>query len=208
MPQRLKPEVRDRILVAAASVFAANGFRSAKLSDIAEQAGLATGSLYKYFRNKDALFDAVVTPELAARLLRLLRARVRALKEVPDLSWSDMGETDQARDLLAFWIEHRHVVLILLRGADGTRYAHVRGLMIRQMQRTSLRYIRQNTTGKALPPSMSFVLSKLFDRTLEMIADILAEYEDPGDIQTAIAHFWRYQLAGLAALLGSQEPAL
>ncbi len=206
MPQRLKPEVRDRILLAAASVFAAKGFRSAKLSDIAEQAGLATGSLYKYFENKDALFYAVVTPELAGRLLRLLRARVMALKGVPDRSWANMGQTDHARALLAFWTEHRHVVLILLRGADGTRYAHIRGLMVRQMQRASMGYVLQNASGQTLPPSLSFVLGKLFDRTLEMIADILAEYETPADIQAAIAHFWRYQLAGLAALLETGEP--
>ena len=44
MPQRLKEEVRSKIMTAAAQVFAEHGFEKAKLSQIASHAGMATGS--------------------------------------------------------------------------------------------------------------------------------------------------------------------
>lgn len=95
MPQRLKEEVRGRVLAAAAEVFAEKGFAAAKLADVAERAGTSPSNIYKYVEHKDALFQAIVTPALAARLLRLMRAR----------------------SFLQFLTDHRLVVLILLRGS-------------------------------------------------------------------------------------------
>ncbi len=43
----------DRILDAAIEVFAEKGFHNARISDIAKRAGVADGTIYLYFRNKD-----------------------------------------------------------------------------------------------------------------------------------------------------------
>lgn len=46
---------RDRILDAAERVFAQRGFFAAKVADIAREAGVADGTIYLYFKNKDDL---------------------------------------------------------------------------------------------------------------------------------------------------------
>lgn len=46
---------RDRILDAAEGVFAERGFYAAKVADIAKAAGVADGTIYLYFKNKDDL---------------------------------------------------------------------------------------------------------------------------------------------------------
>ncbi|NWG45217.1 MAG: TetR/AcrR family transcriptional regulator [Alphaproteobacteria bacterium] len=51
---------RDRILEAAEEAFSENGFAGAKLTDIAERAGLAVGTIYNRFTDKDGLFTAVL----------------------------------------------------------------------------------------------------------------------------------------------------
>lgn len=48
-------EKRQRIIDAAVEVFAAKGFFGAKVSEIAEAAGVADGTIYLYFRSKDDL---------------------------------------------------------------------------------------------------------------------------------------------------------
>lgn len=58
--QRLHDEKRDRILDAAASLFAARPFHKVLLQDVAVEAGVGKGSLYTYFENKDALYLAVL----------------------------------------------------------------------------------------------------------------------------------------------------
>lgn len=46
-------EKHERILKAAVKVFAKYGFHNSKISQIAEEAGVADGTIYLYFRNKD-----------------------------------------------------------------------------------------------------------------------------------------------------------
>jgi len=53
-----KGDKRERILDAAEHVFAAHGFFAAKVSEIAERAGVADGTIYLYFDNKE---DVLVT---------------------------------------------------------------------------------------------------------------------------------------------------
>ncbi len=43
------------ILEAAIKIFAQQGYHKAKISSIAKQAGIATGSVYLYFKNKEAI---------------------------------------------------------------------------------------------------------------------------------------------------------
>jgi TetR/AcrR family fatty acid metabolism transcriptional regulator len=51
--QKNKTEKYDKILNSAGSVFAEHGFYKATISQIAANAGVADGTLYLYFKNKD-----------------------------------------------------------------------------------------------------------------------------------------------------------
>jgi len=51
----LTQERRQQILTAAATVFAAKGFDRATIRDVARAAGIAEGSIYNYFRDKQDL---------------------------------------------------------------------------------------------------------------------------------------------------------
>src|SRR5262245_15377495 len=51
---------RQAILDAALTVFAEHGYEAARLDDMAARAGVAKGTLYLYFKDKEALFEALV----------------------------------------------------------------------------------------------------------------------------------------------------
>jgi AcrR family transcriptional regulator len=53
--QERSRETRERILAAAAQVFAEHGYSAGTTNRIAEAAGLSIGSLYQYFPNKDSI---------------------------------------------------------------------------------------------------------------------------------------------------------
>lgn len=57
---KLAPDVQTKILDAAANVFAEEGYHYASISNICRQANISNGALYKYFKNKETLFLAVV----------------------------------------------------------------------------------------------------------------------------------------------------
>lgn len=50
---------REAILRAAAHVFARSGYFNAKVSDVARKAGVADGTVYLYFKNKDDLLASI-----------------------------------------------------------------------------------------------------------------------------------------------------
>jgi len=50
---------REEILASARAVFARQGFRGTTIADIAEEAGIALGTIYLYFPSKDDVFAAL-----------------------------------------------------------------------------------------------------------------------------------------------------
>lgn len=55
-----KDETRSKLVAAGAEIFARRGVEGARISDIAKEAGVAMGTLYTHFGDKDALFDEVM----------------------------------------------------------------------------------------------------------------------------------------------------
>lgn len=51
---------RNAILAAALNEFCTRGFEAARLDDVAKQAGVAKGTIYLHFRDKEALFQEIV----------------------------------------------------------------------------------------------------------------------------------------------------
>lgn len=58
--QRVKVLFRDELLQAAEELFAEQGLQAAKLEDIANRAGVAVGTIYNYFADRNALLQAVM----------------------------------------------------------------------------------------------------------------------------------------------------
>jgi len=71
-----KSERRDAILAAALDEFSAQGFAATRLDDVARRAGVAKGTIYLYFRDKEALFQ-----ELVRSLLTPVVGSIEALRD-------------------------------------------------------------------------------------------------------------------------------
>jgi len=64
-PAAAQPGKREAILNAALEEFSARGFAAARLDDVARRAGVAKGTIYLYFRDKETLFQELVRAELS-----------------------------------------------------------------------------------------------------------------------------------------------
>ncbi len=62
--QILKPSVREDLIRVATEEFRTHGFEQASLRQIARQAGMSVGNVYRYYPNKMQLFEAVIEPAL------------------------------------------------------------------------------------------------------------------------------------------------
>jgi AcrR family transcriptional regulator len=87
---------RRQILDGASAVFTALGYDAASMGEIAKAAGVSKGTLYVYFKDKDELFEAIISkacifhaervfdfdvdnPDIAGELTRMGNAFVRLL---------------------------------------------------------------------------------------------------------------------------------
>lgn len=93
---------RERILRAAIRVFARKGFYSTRVSEIAKAAGVADGTIYLYFKNKDDVLVSIFQDRIS-KLLALLEEEVpkasgaeAKLRVVVDVQ---LGVLEGSRDL-------------------------------------------------------------------------------------------------------------
>lgn len=110
-------EKRARILDAAISVFAEKGFHAARISDIADRAGVADGTIYLYFKHKEDILLSIFEEKMEELLQELAsalegisdpRERIRAfarhhvyqLRKHPELAQVFQVELRQSRKFL------------------------------------------------------------------------------------------------------------
>lgn len=82
MARPLDPQKSTRIVDAARRVFGERGFHRTGVADIAGALGIGHGTVYRYFKNKLEVFDAVVEAALAGLLQSLVDERPDAAEDL------------------------------------------------------------------------------------------------------------------------------
>ncbi|MEO0682799.1 MAG: helix-turn-helix domain-containing protein, partial [Pseudomonadota bacterium] len=77
---------RDAVLEAAAELFADRGYDAVTMRQVAQAAGMLSGSLHHHFPSKDALFA-----EVQARALAALEAQVAGAAAAQSGPWARLG---------------------------------------------------------------------------------------------------------------------
>lgn len=82
--ERERERRRQAIMMAAKRVFSAKGYERCTMEDIAKEAELSPGTLYLYFKNKDALYAS-----LTLRVLQYMTVRLEHALEDGSSSYAD-----------------------------------------------------------------------------------------------------------------------
>jgi AcrR family transcriptional regulator len=101
---------REEILAAARTVFAARGFSGTTIADIAEEAGIALGTIYNYFASKDAVFSA-----LNQRFNEMIAG---ALSSVSDVRSVESAVRRRVDNVFSVCAENRDLVRLVVLNAD------------------------------------------------------------------------------------------
>jgi len=108
-------ERREAILAAALAEFSERGFTAARLDDVARRAGIAKGTIYLYFRDKESLFQDLIR----TRLLPL----VGTLEQLRDVKVPLHALADRLIDLFVrevFGTPRCDVIRLMM--AEGARF--------------------------------------------------------------------------------------
>ena len=119
---------RGELLEAAVRVFARKGFHQSRVGDIAEEAGVAHGLLYHYFRSKDEVLETIFREtwtQLVAETQRIEHAGVPLREQLRRF----------ARIYLGSWLVTPELVRVLVREVArspqvGNRVDEIGGLFL------------------------------------------------------------------------------
>ncbi len=99
-----KSATRERILQAATGLFATEGWHQTTTRGIAQAAGIATGTLFNYFPNKEGIAAALITEALASAAdeFRAASNPDNSLEaDLFSLIWSGLRKLREFREFLA-----------------------------------------------------------------------------------------------------------
>jgi AcrR family transcriptional regulator len=121
--EKLVTEKRRLILDAAVRVFARRGFTQCRVSDIADEAGVAYGLVYHYFRSKDEVLNTLFVERWNV-LLEVIR----------DLDRQDIAGRDKLYAITSFIVDsYRHdpdlmkvIIVEVTRAANSFGQTHLR----------------------------------------------------------------------------------
>lgn len=156
----------DEILAAAFEEFAAKGYAEARLEDVAQRAGIAKGTIYLHFKNKEVLFAAVLRGVIH-HAFEELEDFVRAfpgsaedlLRSVLSRQYTDIVKNPRARSMFRLLISEGHrfpqlaeVYLrdVIMPGITAMRVLVEKGVTSGEFRNTKIAEFPQVLVGPAL----------------------------------------------------------
>ncbi|WP_158948991.1 TetR/AcrR family transcriptional regulator [Pseudodesulfovibrio cashew] len=201
MVQILKDTVRTQILSAARERFAKVGFKKATMGDIASEAGVATGTIYKYFKNKNRLFGAIITDSLVDAYLRLTQNRIASFARKDGPLSPDNKTQVASGELLQFYVDNRLEIIIILSRAQGTKYESFAREYVQSMESQSIRQAQKQFPEMTLSPTFHFMVKNILEESVRFLVSALETFTEAESIMKALSAMTAYQLAGINALI-------
>lgn len=112
---------QERIIAAARRLFGENGFRGTTTAEIARSAGVAEGSIYRYFKDKKELFVACVEPVLQ-----------EVVRRETVVTGSSPRELLRNRIIERTKVIQEHMDVFNILFTEGHRHPELAAMMIRQ----------------------------------------------------------------------------
>lgn len=171
--RHLPPDKQERVLDAALAEFADRGYQAASLNRMVAQAGIAKGSLYQYFPNKEGIFSYIF--QYALKLVR------RTLTTVKEETLEENFFVRLEKSLLAgvaFSREHPRIFSLYLK-IQFDKNVPFREEFLAAVRRHATEYFaslvrRAQSRGELRPgvprDAVLFLLDAVFDRFLQAVA--------------------------------------
>ena len=122
-------ETREKLLKSALAEFSEKGYMKASLRKICADAGVTTGALYFFFRNKNDLFAAIVDPPLNEHYMN--DAEEMANDDPAVLTAEYHIETHGGLDaLVEYMYQYYDVFILLLTKAQGSEYENAVDMVV------------------------------------------------------------------------------
>jgi len=175
--QHLKEETKCRIISVALDEFANKGYLDASMRDIAQNADVSVGNIYRYFKNKSELFDEVMEPAYSRLMLEMREA---------GYSKADYSVTlieDTVDRIMKVLKQYKKQLVILGEKSNGSKYERTKEEAVRYLESRLKDMLMPVLNGKGVKVQDPFVFYLLSSAFIDGFFTILRTYDDPAKIR-------------------------
>ena len=169
-------DTKKKILESAKNEFLEKGFMNASLRTIASNAGLTTGAMYRHFKDKDALFCALVEEAIDFTTKTVMLADVINHQNLDDVVSEEHFEEEekQTNNLLNYIFDNYDAFALLLTKSAGSTHEHFQEeiceLYTKNCEQTfNWMYKNQISTRKTNKMTIHFIASTVINAFVEII---------------------------------------
>lgn len=187
--QVLKKEIQESIVNAAAQLFYNQGFEETSTRQIAAEVQISVSNLYKYFTNKEDIFNEVVREYYTSYL-----ANFRKFVSHKDEDTFDAGGNATLAQALFTSIKTEHKkFVILMDKSRGTKYAGFKDEIVTLLYKHILKNIGES--GR-----QEYIIKVLVSNFFQGIVEIARNYRNDKWAQKNIDLLVKYHMNGIASL--------
>jgi AcrR family transcriptional regulator len=180
---------RQSILTAATKVFSQKGIAAATMAEIASEAGISPGAIYRYFENKEQLAQGCMNESMDTikQAWENPAALEMSFEELSRLTFASMDEPPDAVDTQMFLEQ----ALIAVREGDDTAMSEFR--LSHERVRDGIRFLMQRQYGSSMDgldtDSLAEALVSFYwgARLLKLLMPDLAPAKQLDAVQSLIA---------------------
>lgn len=172
--QYLKEDVKERILESALKEFKEKGYLDSSMRNIANNAGVALGNVYRYFENKESLFNAIIEP-IYDRLMRYIFNLKNIKREFID----PIDELLEIKNkILEIFKENSTELLILMDKSKGSKYEGIKDDLTLYIDNILKQHLVPQLKDKGVKLKNDFITYVLSATVVEGVCVILRNNDD------------------------------
>ena len=186
---------REQLLRIAAELFASKGFRNTTVRDIADAAGILSGSLYHHFDSKESMVDEILSSfqeELFGTWDEIMRSKLDAREKVEAVVRASFDALDKHHSEVAIYQNDASYLM------ESDRFAYLKDRND-QFREVWLKLLREGMKAGALRKDLDLELAYRFIRDTVWVA---VRWYEPGrgHTHTQVAdQYVRILLDGISA---------
>ncbi|WP_027398994.1 TetR/AcrR family transcriptional regulator [Anaerovorax odorimutans] len=166
----------QKIMTEGKKEFLERGFNDASLRNIVKRAGVTTGAFYGYYKDKNALFEALVLPAVSG-LKDIFLSGQQEFDSLPeDVKKGILYNytTDEVKGLVNFIYDYFDEFKLLVSCADGTAFSDFIHDLVEIELEYTLKFIKSTgndalVTGRATPELLHIIASAFFTAVFEVV---------------------------------------
>lgn len=197
-------ETREKLIESARAEFMEKGYQGASLRQICKNAGVTTGALYFFFRDKEDLFASIVDPAVE-RLQQLLtqhtRQELMELQQMPGSREDNMQDDYYAsRQIIHLLYADYDVFQLLLTKSQGSRYAYCVDKFVALLQESYRLLADAQAQVLEVEPPDDYTIHWVSHIQIDAFVHLLLHEPDEEKASHYLVQVLKYLVAGWMAL--------